>query len=97
MYFIHNKYDDKSIAMLEKLESGIKVIDYYTDQQAECPLYSNLDTSGMPCIVDELKYVSFIAQAQGIEQPKVRNELEGEIAHIHMKLDKIMTHLGIEA
>lgn len=55
MYFIHNKYDKSSREMLESIPKGTTVIDFFEEREK----YKNLNTSNMPCLVEELEFLEF--------------------------------------
>lgn len=58
-YFLHNKYDAASVAMLaEQQAAGNTVIDYYGLLESGDTTYKNINTAAMPGVVDSLETVT---------------------------------------
>lgn len=56
MYFIHNKYNRKSIEMLKTIPRDCIVIDYYTEKENGNTQYDYLMVESIPCLLEELRY-----------------------------------------
>ena len=58
-YFLHNKYDAASVAMLaEQQAAGNTIIDYYGLLESGDTTYKNINTAAMPGVVDTLEEVT---------------------------------------
>lgn len=60
MYFIHNRYDKKSIEQLETLPEGTIIIDLFQMRQDGDMTYGDLDklaVSEIPCMMQDLKFI----------------------------------------
>ena len=80
MYFIHDKYNPASIEKLKNLPEGTEVIDYFTSNNSGDLTYWNLNTVGMPCLVEELEFLDFPLPQPEEEEPEPLPEAtNGEI------------------
>lgn len=74
-YFLHNKYDAASVAMLaEQQAAGNTVIDYYGLLESGDTTYKNINTAEMPCVVDSLETVTLPTMQTSSTTP---NEKDG--------------------
>lgn len=75
MYFIHDKYNPESVKMLETLPEGTEVIDYFTSKDSGDTTYWNLNTVGMPCLVEELEFLDFPLPSEPETEPEPPPEI----------------------
>lgn len=91
-FFIHNRYDKRSIEQLATLPEGTIVIDLFQMRQDGDMTYGDLDklaVSEIPCMMEELKFI------EDELQPEVKQEPEPTFEErMESKADYIMMMQG---
>ena len=92
-YFIHNKYDKDSIALLDTLADDVTIIDFYTELENENTEYRNLDTTSMGTeVIEELKFSDAVPLSTGVA-PNEKTEMNFSKSIVIKKIIRINKEL----